>query len=359
MESKPVIILGGGLWGSLLAYRLCQTHPHLDFKIYSTSLETNRHSFFFREKELNRSSLKWLSPFITHAWKDHKVVFEKNDRLFSSSYCAIPASEFENKIKVVVPHEKIQEIRNFDMEKLLEEGSFVIDTRDSSAHKVKCIRQTVSMKIELASPHGLIHPITMDANIRQMDLFRYMQYLPIDEYTLLVNDTRYSKERDHNKIAREEELLWEVRKRWNIRGVLEQEFATVIMPSLRSHTHSAGKVINLAGIVNPVTGDELPEAVNLIDKMIETSFRYGELKEIIKEHKIQRNKGRGFSKILSKMLYHAPNPTQRMQLLQYLYALPESTVDKLHKGQIGMLEITKAVLGHPPFPLMRAVPHII
>jgi lycopene beta-cyclase len=359
MESKPVIILGGGLWGSLLAYRLCQTHPHLDFKIYTQNKEANKHSYFFREKELNRPSLKWLSPFITHAWKDHKVLFENKDRLFSSSYCAIPASEFEKRTMAVVPHEKFHVIKEVDMEKLLEEGSFVIDTRDSSAHKVKCIRQTVSMKIELYSPHGLIHPVTMDTNVSQKDLFRHMQYLPIDGYTLMVNDVRYSKERDENLVAREEELLWEVRKRWSIRGVIERESSTVIMPSLRSRSLQSGRVINLAGIVNPVTGDELPEAVNLIDKMIETSFRFGELKEIIREHKTQRNKGRGFSKILSKMLYHAPNPTQRMQLLQYLYNLPESTVDKLHKGQIGMLEITKTVIGHPPFPLVRAVPNII
>ena len=64
---KPVIILGGGLLGTFLAYRLKEVPPEVDFKLYEESSTLGNHQHCsFRSSDCD-SSLKWLRPLIAHS----------------------------------------------------------------------------------------------------------------------------------------------------------------------------------------------------------------------------------------------------------------------------------------------------
>src|SRR5690606_27317482 len=102
MEVKPIIILGSGLRGKLLTYRLKQAHPQLPVKLIDYSLTKPHHqSWFFYENELNPDFFSWIKPFITREWKEHKAAFEKMDQLLSSPFYYVSVEQFDRELKKV------------------------------------------------------------------------------------------------------------------------------------------------------------------------------------------------------------------------------------------------------------------
>lgn len=351
MEVKPIIIVGGGLWGILLLHRIRETSPTTKVLLYDTAPVGIKHSCSFRKSELNPEEFKWVRPYLSQAWRFHDVTFKDFHRSFDSFYYNILPGQFEKMTKELKPFVRI--VSQIDLEELLEVGSCVIDTRPNPHQKMKCTRQTLGLIIDLMKPHGLQRPIILDTDVKQKSLHRHMQYLPLDEYTLLVKDIRYYRDEVESLEPQEDDLLWEVRKRWKIKGVLGQESEKVLIPATPFLPWNHGRIINLAGVMNMVTGDEFCDAVRLIDQMTKTSLRLGELKEVIQRYRTEKLQSRGFTKIITRMLYHAPQASHRLQVLKYLHELPEYTLDKFLEGRISVMDLGRAIIEKPPVTLMR------
>ena len=352
MEAKPVIIIGHSLIGHLLAYRLKMVRPDLPVKLIETSGGIS--SWSFRDCEVDEEAINWLKPLISLRSQEHVVAIEEQERILTSPMSTILAPQFETRIARILGADLVRKSEPA-IELLQDEASLIIDTRVSAYQKVKCSRKVFGAVVELKQQHGFQAPVLMDSRVRQKELIRYMKYIPLDEFTLLVQDIRFSEDMLMDAPVLEEELLWEVRKRWQIKDVLHFESSFVAIPAGVKTPWSQGKVLDLSGVVNLISGDELPDAIKLIDQMIRTSFRMGELKEVIQRYHQEKSERR-FSRILRKMLFHSTHPSQRLQILQYFFKLPEPTLEKFIRGKISFLDVAMAVIGNPPLPLMKAMP---
>lgn len=286
---------------------------------------------------------------VSYSWSSHCIVTPVYKRVLKNQLSLILPGQFENIIRKSHTVDKLG--GEVTMEELLNQSSFIIDTRPDPRQKSKCYRHTLALMVELHEEHDLELPLTMDADVRQRDIFRHMQYFPLNAHTVLVKDVRYCKEASFLVEGREEDLIWEIRKRWKIKDILYQETESVIVPSGKISPWSHGRIIGLAGILNPVTADQFTEAVKVIDLMVKTSFRLGELKEAIGLYRSGQEQGKRLSRFLVKMIYYSSHSGQRLQLIEYLSKLPLPVLEKFLNGTIGFSDLARTLLWRPSLPL--------
>lgn len=349
MYSGPIIIIGGGLWGSLLAYRMKQCHPDLEFKIYEQpfSLEEDV-CWTFSERALETESLKWLAPLISHSWDSHQINFYEFSKQVKGRYFAIFKDELDAKLqKILGPHLKLDE--NLDLESAIKLGSFVIDTRDGGYYKHKFgYKKSVGFKVELEAPHHYNIPIS-EAAVPQQDSFRYLKILPLDSCTLFVKDVRKCSHANINQEEIKNDIIAYLgMKNLKIKNLFLEERSIQILPMGKCIQPNYTKVINLTDIFHDVTGEKLPDAVRLIDLLVNTSFRLGELKSVTAEYQNQRKKIRQCYYFLNKVIFNSKNE-RSYQIHKYLYQLPAPLVEKFHSGKLDLSDIVKSLFLCPQF----------
>jgi len=262
--------------------------------------------------------------------------------------------KLEKIIRASIPSERIISNAEESIESLLEKGSFIIDARQNPFHKGSCSRKSLGILVSLEEKHGFYKPLSVDLRVEQKELLRYMQYLPIDEYTLLVKDVRFSKNSVFDYKEIEVDLLTAIHTRWKIKEILHRENEVLQLPRSHMKPWNEGRVIKLSGIVNQVTGDDFVDAVKLIDQITNASFRFGEIKSVVQRYRDEKKQRSFFSRALTRMLYHAPHAANRIQLLEYLFKMPDPILAKFLAGDIGFFDVSRAFIGNPPLPLVRA-----
>ncbi len=350
MDSRPVIIIGGGLWGSLLAFRLKQCLPDVPFKIYEPTQELGEGvSWTFHQNDLGPQVLRWIRPFFTQSWPSHKVEFSKFSNDISDSFCLIHSTQFEKILRRELPPSSIVKNFEIEIEDALNEGSFVIDTRNFGHHKTSRFLKSLGFLYKLKSPHNLRAPITMDAKVSQKEGFRFLQFLPMSELEVLVRDVRYSSHPAFHTGLMKQEMTEELINRgWEVEAIFDQEFSLRGVPDDQVEVRNDGRVINLSGIFHDITGDSLPDAVRLIDRMVKTSFRLGELKEVVREYRAEREKKRKYFRFICK---HNKNS----QMYQRLYQMPPQLRAKFYSGDLEFLDICRALIESPVLKLPKVL----
>lgn len=349
MDSGPIIIIGGGLWGSLLGYRIKQCHPDLEFKIYEQpSPLIEDVCWTFSERALQPESLKWLAPLISHSWDGHQTNFYEFSKQVKGRYFAIFKDELDAKLqKVLGPHLKLDE--NLDLESAIKRGSFVIDTRGSGYYKHKFgYKKSVGFKVELVAPHHYNIPIA-EAAVPQQDSFRYLKILPLDSCTLFIKDVRKCSHASINQEEIKNDIIAYLgMKNLKIKNLSLEERSIQILPMGKCIQPNCTKVINLTDIFHDVTGESLPDAVRLTDLLVNTSFRLGELKSVAAEYQNQRKKIRRCYYFLNKVILNSK--TERSyQIHRYLNQLPLPLVEKFHSGKMDLTDLIKTLLLKPQF----------
>lgn len=356
MLEKPIIIVGGGLWGSLLALRLKQQLPGTNFKLYEPSSTLGEgQSLSFHQSDLSAEAYKWLKPFITHQWKKYQVEFPKFQKIIENTFCTIDSRDFDQKLKEVLGSENVIFNSDISLEEALIEGSYVIDTRNNGYFKAQGYQKSMALQVRVTGVHSLAMPMTVDATVEQKNGFRYLQYLPLDDSRLLIKDIRYSTSPTLYDEYFEEDIIADMR----IRGlepleVLNREHDFRKVPLDEYMPETDGRVIRLEGFYHDTTGDVLPDAVRLIDLMVKTSFRYGELKEVLKAYQLERESKKRVLRAFNRVLYQKTTPCPgRYQFMQLLYQLPQPLREKFYAGDIEVMDIVKTFLGKPIIPLLK------
>jgi lycopene beta-cyclase len=114
-----VIIAGGGLAGTLAAYRLRQVHPAARVLLLEegTRLGGN-HTWSFHDTDIAPEARAWIAPFVAHRWPQQQVRFPKYTRMLALGYNTVFAESlhraalpvlgenvrFEAAVRAVEPH---------------------------------------------------------------------------------------------------------------------------------------------------------------------------------------------------------------------------------------------------------------
>lgn len=353
--NRKIIILGGGLWGSLLAYFFYLRRPELDVELYEKSDRLGGdHTWSFHSSDLPSELLPLMTPLMSYSWKKQSVFFPKRRRELDLGYHSILSSDFDQKIRDILPEAKIhlrQEVSPTDFQ----EYCIVFDTRNHRSEVEGAWQNFVGLDVELVSEHGLSHPIIMDACVEQLSGFRFIYYLPWSPTKLLVEDTRYTEHRDipvDEWKRGVEELIQS--KGWKIKTIERVEVGSLPIPFYDPRPKTDLKnVINLSGIFHDVTGYSIADAFRVCDALSSHgSFRF---REVLENYLNQQKNRRRFYRLLNRLMFKASGPRERYRMLEHFYGLPQESIERFYAGTSKRWDRVRIFLGKPPVSVLRAM----
>lgn len=342
---KPVIILGGGLTGTLLGYRLKEVLPSVPFRLYTEdSMLGNHQSCSFRESDC-RPSMKWLRPLVSHTWRQHHVKFPSFEKWITNPYHLIESNHL-HKIASVSIGNSLHLYNKMNIELALQMGSFVIDTRNK-CHYRKCgYRKWLTLEVELQHDHHMIAPVIYDGGIDQKEQGRNLYYLPLSSRKLLIKDFWISSAKKLDLDEMRNALILSLKnKDWRIEKIIREESGITEMPLTAPVIRQEGRVLNLSGLFHDTTGCQVASTVRLIDRMVATSFRLGELKEVVKKIRQVEEKDRKFFRYLNRQILAGGHRS----IFETIYRQPYSVLERFSGGKLNFLDRSRIALGRKAF----------
>lgn len=361
MENKPIIILGGGLWGGLLAYRLKQTYPNLEFKIFEQEEKLGgNHTWSFHGSDLSQESLMWLKPFLVKTWKNINLNFSSKSYRFTDEYHSITSERFHDVISLTLKPNQLILNENKSIEEALAESSFVVDARNIFSCEKTAYQKFYGLLVELEKAHDLDAPILMDATVEQKDGYRFIYYLPWDETKILLEDTRYSSNPNVDIQQFREDLFHVADQRgWKIKNIVRDESGSLPIPLTRPHVNKLDRVINLAGIFHDTTGYSLPDAVRLIERMVNAEFLFQNLRDVVEKYNQEKEGNRQGFRLLNRVMFEVCDPEDRYKVFEYFYRLPHPVIQRFYKGDLRIIDWIRFFVGWPPVSPLKVMCHFL
>jgi lycopene beta-cyclase len=368
-----LLLIGGGLANGLLALRLSQLRPDLDVRIIEPSATLGgNHTWSYFATDLTPEQESWVAPLVAHRWPGYSVRFPGHTRRLSTGYRSVTSDRFHAVISAALAGRVVQAAaRTVDPT-----GVVLMDGRRLAARAVLDGRgpvhapdlalgfqKFVGMEVRLSAPHGLAEPIIMDACVEQQAGYRFLYTLPIDDRTLLIEDTRYTDGADLDReLFRRGVQDYATAQGWNIEAVLREEDGVLpvaldgdIVAHFRRHGPAALSGLR-AGLFHPTTGYSLPDAVRLADRLAHAFPAKDEaLAFSIQTHAADVWKARAFYRLLNRMLFRAAEPDRRYRILERFYRLPEPLIERFYAAGSTLPDKLHILSGKPPVPVGAAL----
>lgn len=368
-----VILVGGGLANSLIAYRLRVARPDVRIQVVERDATLGgHHTWSFHTNDLLPAQRAWIAPLVERSWEGYDVRFPDLERRLGGGYHsltserlhAVVATALGDRVRFRASVEDVApDGARVDGVRL--EADCVIDGRGfPSGHALHLgYQKFLGQRLRLERPHGLRAPVLMDATVAQEGGFRFFYVLPWDDDSLLVEDTRYSDTADLDRgHLRNEIERYAAACGWAIRAVSSEEEGVLPIPlggSIESFLDQGApgvpSVGMRAGLFHPTTGYSLPEAVGLADAIAAMpSLESAPLAAWVRRRAIERWRQGSFFRFLNRMLFEAAAPERRFKVLEHFYRLPEETIRRFYAGTLSNLDRFRLLTGKPPVPIARA-----
>jgi lycopene beta-cyclase len=367
-----LLLVGGGLANGLLALRLSQVRPDLDVRIVEGAQTLGGvHTWSFFDSDLTAAQQAWIAPLVVHRWPSYEVRFPQFDRILSTGYRSVTAERFAAVVSAALPGRIMlgaPVVSVSETEAMLADGrrlkaKAVVDGRGPVATPDLALgfQKFVGLEVRLAAPHDLTMPIVMDARVDQAGGYRFVYTLPFDDRTLLIEDTRYTDgaELDHD-VFRRGVMDYAARQGWVIDEVLREEdgvLPVALDGDIAAHLTRMGPTALSglrAGLFHPTTGYSLPDAVRLADR-VASGFQGASLTPDIRRHAGDVWAGRGFYRLLNRMLFRAARPEERYRVLERFYRLPQPLIERFYAAGSKFADKARILSGKPPVPIGAAL----
>lgn len=359
--AKEIIILGGGLWGGLLAYYLQHYHPHVNFKLHEKNDRLGGdHTWSFHQTDLDQKDFNFLRPLISYSWDKQTVLFPKRKRTLSIAYHTILSEDFHQKLTQLIPENKLVFKSNVEIENFPKD-SLIIDCRNQFSVAEKGHQHFVGLDVSLEEPHNISYPIIMDATVDQTDGYRFIYYLPFTSNRILIEDTRYTLSSHLDVENYRQEVLNEMKKKnFKVEKVNRIEVGSLPIPLTPPLTKNKKypNTYNLSGNFHDVTGYSLPLAVKAARELT-SKLGNGDLSHTNKSTLILfgdwSKTRRFFYRMLNHLLFFSAPPDQRYRILEHFYRLPEKTIGRFYRVETHLFDFFLILSGRPPVKVLSAL----
>lgn len=371
-----IVLAGGGLANGLIALRLAHLRPAASVLVIEKAAEIGgNHTWSFHEGDVTAAQEAWLAPLIAHRWAAQEVHFPGRRRTFQRGYRSLTSERFRQVLGARLGTRLLtgRGVRHIDRAGVvLDDGTHitagaVIDGRGQCAatHFRAGLQKFVGLELVLDQPHGLTQPMIMDATVAQTDGFRFVYVLPLAPDRVLVEDTYYSAAPGLDDARVEARVLaYAARRGWTVariarreRGILPVIMAGDLDAFFRAGIPGVTRTGLAAGLVHPVTGYSLPDAVRVADLIAGLSDVSGAaIERTMAAHIRRRWAEQGFLRLLSRMLFLAAEPDERWRVLRRFYGLPDGLIARFFAGCPTLPDKMRTLVGRPPVPMARALP---
>lgn len=373
----PLVIVGGGLAGTLAALALARRQPDLPLLLLEgDSRLGGNHVWSFFDGDLGDAGHALLAPLRPTRWPRHSVAFPKRTRTLAFGYNSITSEALDavareqlgDRVRLGVVVSKLENdgVTLADGTRIAARG--VIDARGPAGPMAGLdLAWQKFVGIEFGAPgHGLAAPVIMDGTVEQVDGYRFVYLLPFAADRLFVEDTYYSDSpRLELAAIRERIRAYASARGWD--GAAGRE-ETGVLPVLLGGDPdefwpAADPVAKLGvagGFFHPMTGYSLPLAVeNALALAGFDDFSGPALARWTRARFIRHWRRGGFFRGLARMLFRAGSPDLRYRVFEHFYRMPEGVIARFYAGRVTLADQARILTGRPPVPLLPAMKALI
>jgi lycopene beta-cyclase len=376
-RSVPVvdlILVGGGLANGLIAWRLARRRPDIRMLVLEATHELGgNHTWCFHDDDLTSDQRRWIGDLVAHRWEAYDVAFPGFSRSIQSGYNAITAERFRERIAAAlgdrvrygaaVSEVAPTAVRLASGETI--EGAAVVDGRGArpSQHMALRFQKFLGRELELERPHGLDRPLVMDANVAQVDGYRFVYVLPLAPERVLVEDTYYANDSVLDALALRRRIAsYAADRGWRVRRVVREEHGVLPITlagdvaAFWNEAHGVSRSGLAGGFFHPTTGYSLPDAVKLADFVAGLEDQSAPaLFAAFRAHAQSQWRARRFYRGLNRMLFLAAHPDKRYRILRRFYGLPDSLIRRFYAAEATALDKMRILAGKPPVSIVPAL----
>ena len=379
-SQADIAILGGGLAGGLIALALAERQPELDIVlIEQDEALCGNHVWSFFGPDVAKEDRWLLERLVVKGWKGYDVAFPGLDRTLPATYYSMTSERLNYELRQTLPPRSIlsgRRVVEADARKVrLADGSrvsanAVIDARGMrlSGELTGGWQKFVGRLVELEEPHGLERPVVMDANVDQIDGYRFVYCLPFGPREVFVEDTYYSDSSTLDRAAVGQRIERYCADRgWTIRRTISEEHGVLPVVSggdfdafWRATGESTAKAGTRAGLFHPLTSYSLPHAVRFAAALAaRKDFSAEGLARFSEDHARTEWKRADFARRLAKMLFEAATPHERYKVLERFYRLDNKLIERFYGARSTLTDKLRLVSGKPPVPFFRGLGSVL
>lgn len=371
----PLVLVGAGLASALIAQRLSHGGggPPI-VMLESGDTPFGEHTWSFHEADVEATDLAWLAPLVAHRWPAQSVRFVGFQRELDSGYASLTSASVLSTMSRLANVEirkrcavaTVMPDRVILSDRTCIEGACIIDARGyrPSPALVLGYQKFVGLEVDTQQPHGLVHPVIMDASVDQRDGYRFIYLLPFSPTRVLIEDTRYSDEEELDLQALAADIsAYAGTQGWTIARIVREEHGVLpIALAQDAERFWSEKPSDIpqagmgAALFHPTTGYSLPESVKVAN-LVASAWPIGsvDLAPVIHAHALLRHRQQRFYRLLNRMLFRAARPERRHLVLQRFYKLPKPLIERFYAGRTSWTDIARILIGKPPVAIHRAL----
>lgn len=372
-----IAVVGGGLAGGLIALALAQQRPYLTVRLIEAGdTPGGNHRWSWFETDLDPDGERLLAPFRKTCWDNgYTVAFPGHRRLLASRYRSLASEDFAAALARELPAGTLltgtpakaidaQGVTLADGRRIV--AGRVIDARGfaPSPHLSGGWQVFMGRTLKLDVPHGLEHPMIMDATVEQHGGYRFVYVLPLGATEIFIEDTYYQDRPVIDRAALAERIsAYAAARGWAGTVVGEEAgLLPVITGGDFASYQEANRIAGVAvvgargGFSHPLTSYTLPFAVaTALAVAAHANCSGEELAARMEARAIDHWRATGFYRLLGRMLMGAARPEKRYKVFERFYRLPESLIERFYAARSTRADRLPILVGKPPVPLLRAV----
>jgi lycopene beta-cyclase len=370
-----LILVGGGLANSLIAYRILRDRPDFPLLIVERGVALGAdHTWSFHDSDLAADQLRWIEPLVAHRWSSHELRFPNRRRTINDGYNSVTSERLHEVVAPALGNRMRLETEVAEVTPggiVLADGErinarAVIDGRGDpgGGHLDIAFQKFLGLFVRLAEPHGLEGPILMDATVEQVDGYRFVYTLPFSDTDVLIEDTYYADEPDldHNRLHGGIEN-YATKQGWTIaeitgeeKGVLPITLGGDIDAFWDAGPEGVARSGMRGAFFHPTTGYSLPEAVRMADEIASIAdLENAPLYDLTRRRSIELWRRTGYYRLLNRMLFRAAEPERRYRIFERFYGLSEGLIRRFYSGRLKWTDKVRVLAGKPPVPVHRAL----
>jgi len=377
-SNGTLIIVGGGLAGSLAALAIAERRP--DVPLLLVEAETSfggNHVWSYFDGDVEGDELALVNAMKPIRWPSHMVRFPGRTRALGFGYNSVHSSALDALVRERLDASQYK--LNTAVTALAADGITLADgTRIAAAGVIDArgpdgpmpgfeLAWQKFLGVEYDAPgHGLSAPIIMDATVDQAEGYRFVYSLPFSPDRLLVEDTYYTNGAALDTVALGKRIADYVAAQGWIGKPVRQE--TGVLPILLggdpdTFWPAADPIARLGlkgGFFHPTTGYSLPQATaNAIALAKLPDLGGPAIATWTRARFVDHWRGGGFYRLLNRLLFRAAQPEERVKVFTHFYRLNEALVSRFYAGRLTAPDKLRILTGKPPVAISKALKAMI